>query len=111
MDILQKELKDTIEDYELMTKAGVEFEKDREQLERSVDTLRERCEALEAQLSEERVKWLGMKSPGIHGVGSPSENTSTMILKNEFKKMMRDTRAENMKVLRVRHLLVTRGRC
>lgn len=111
VDILQKELKETIEDYELMTKAGVEFEKDREQLERSVDTLRERCEALEAQLSDERVKWLGMKSPGIHGAGSPSENTSTMILKNEFKKMMRDTRAENMKALRVQHFLVTRGRC
>lgn len=102
VDMLQKELKETIEDYELMTKASIEFEKDREQLERSVDTLREKCEALEAQLNDERVKWLGMKSPGVHGPGIPSENTSTMVLKNEFKKMMRDTRAENMKALKVR---------
>ncbi len=103
MDVLQKELKDTIEDYELMTKAGIEFEKDREQLEAAVDALREKCEALEAQLSDEKVKWLGMKSPGIQGPGSPS--TSTMVLKNEFKKMMRDTRAENLKALRVRLFL------
>lgn len=100
VDLLQKELKDTIEDYELMTKASIEFEKDREQLEGSMDALRERCESLEAQLSDEKVKWLGMKSPGMHGPGSPT--TSTMVLKNEFKKMMRDTRAENMKALRVR---------
>lgn len=100
IDVLQKELKDTIEDYELMTKASIEFEKDREQLEAAVDTLREKCEALEAQLSDEKVKWLGMKSPGVQGPGSPS--TSTMVLKNEFKKMMRDTRAENLKALRVR---------
>jgi chromosome segregation ATPase len=101
VDTLQKELKETIDDYEQMTKSSIEFERDREQLESAVDTLRERCEALEGQLSDERVKWLGMKSPGMHGPGSP-ETTSTMILKNEFKKMMRDTRAENMKALRVR---------
>lgn len=101
VDILQKELKDTIEDYELMTKASIQFEKDREQLERSVDSLRERCENLEAQLSDERVRGLGMKSPGAQGPGGAAENTSTMVLKNEFKKMMRDTRAENVKALRV----------
>lgn len=102
VETLQRELRDTIEDYEHMTKASIEFERDREQLEGLVDTLRERCEALEAQLSDEKVKWLGMKSPGINGPGSPGTTTSTMILKNEFKKMMRDTRAENMKALRVR---------
>jgi chromosome segregation ATPase len=99
IDGLQKELKDTIEDYEQMTKASVEFEKDREQLESSADAMRERCEALEAKLSDEKVKWLGMKSPGVNGPGSPG-STSTMILKNEFKKMMRDTRADNLKALR-----------
>jgi chromosome segregation ATPase len=102
VEVLQKELKDTIEDYELMTKASIEYEKDREQLESAVDRFREKCESLEAQLSDEKVKWLGMKSPGAHGLGSPGETTSTMVLKNEFKKMMRDTRAENMKALRVR---------
>jgi chromosome segregation ATPase len=92
---LQKELRDTIEDYELMTKASIEFEKERDHLEATIDSVRERCEALETQLSDEKVKWLGAKS------NAPSETTSTMVLKNEFKKMMRDTRAENIKALRV----------
>jgi chromosome segregation ATPase len=100
VELLQKELKETIEDYELMTRASIEFEKERDQLESQIDSLRERGEALEAQLSDEKLKWLGMKNGGP-GQGGPTESTSTMILKNEFKKMMRDTRAENMKALRV----------
>ena len=100
VEVLQKELKETIEDYELMTRASIEFEKERDQLESQIDSLRERTEAVEAQLSDEKVRWLGMKNPGP-GQGGPAESTSTMILKNEFKKMMRDTRAENVKMLRV----------
>jgi chromosome segregation ATPase len=100
VELLQKELKETIEDYEVMTRASIEFEKERDQLESQIDSLRERGEALEAQLSEEKLKWLGTKNGGP-GQGGPTESTSTMILKNEFKKMMRDTRAENMKALRV----------
>ena len=95
---LQRELSETITEYEAMTKASIEFEKEREQLENSVDAFRDRCEGLEVQLSDEKVKGLGMKSPG----GRDSQgSTSTMVLKNEFKKMMRETRAENMKTLRV----------
>jgi predicted nucleic acid-binding Zn-ribbon protein len=100
VELLQKELKETIEDYEVMTRASIEFEKERDQLESQIDSLRERGEALEAQLSDEKLKWLGMKNGGP-GQGGPTESTSTMVLKNEFKKMMRDTRAENMKGLRV----------
>ena len=100
VELLQKELKETIEEYEVMTRASIEFEKERDQLESQIDSLRERGEALEAQLSDEKLKWLGMKNGGP-GQGGPTESTSTMILKNEFKKMMRDTRAENMKALRV----------
>ncbi|KAI9844120.1 MAG: hypothetical protein M1838_002316 [Thelocarpon superellum] len=100
---LQQELSDTITDYEAMTKQIIEFEKERESLESTVDGLRDRCETLEAELSDERVKWMGIKSPGVDGVdvgGPPAQSTSTTVLKNEFKKMMRDTRAENVKALR-----------
>lgn len=101
--LLECELTETIGEYEIMTKSGIEFEKEREQLEGMIDSLRDRCENLDSQLSDEKVRWLGMKSPGSGGRDSlvPS-NTSTMVLKNEFKKMMRETRAENMRVLRVR---------
>ena len=101
MQILQRELTETIGEYEAMTRASIEFEREREKIENNLDALRERCESAEGQLSEEKVRWLGMKSPGsIRDSMSPG-TTSTQVLKNEFKKMMRDTRAENMRALRV----------
>lgn len=101
---LRRELSETIEEYEVMTKASIEWEKEREQLEREVDKLRDERESLEQKLGDEQVKWLGMKSPsapGAPGEGVGAGATSTAVLKNEFKKMMRDTRAENTKALRV----------
>ncbi|KAL9115199.1 MAG: hypothetical protein Q9227_000993 [Pyrenula ochraceoflavens] len=103
---LENELKETIEDYELMTKASIEFERERDNLEAHIDHLRDRCEALESQVSDEKVRWLGLKSPnqltreGGGGGGFGQELTSTMVLKNEFKKMMRDTRQEAAKSLK-----------
>jgi predicted nucleic acid-binding Zn-ribbon protein len=93
---LQTELRETIGEYEAMTKQSIEDEKERERLEENVDAIQRRCEDLENQLNEERVKSLGS------GVSSPTDTTSTMVLRNEFRKMMRDTRAENLKVLKVR---------
>lgn len=98
---LKKELEETIEEYEIMTKASIEWEKERERLEETIDKLRNERGGLEDQLSDERVRWLGMKSPGGEVGMVPTENTSTTVLKNEFKKMMRDTRAESAKALRV----------
>ena len=98
---LQRELTETIGEYEAMTRASIEFEREREQIERHLDALRERCESAEGQLSEEKVRWLGMKSPGSTRDSMGQGTTSTQVLKNEFKKMMRDTRAENMRALRV----------
>lgn len=100
---LQKELSETIGEFELMTKASIEYEKEREHLEVTIDGLRDRCESLETQLSDEKVKWLGVRSPGPPGSRESmgASSTSTSVLKNEFKKMMRETRSENMKALRV----------
>ena len=84
-----------------MTKASIEFEKERERFEIFIDSLRDRCEQLETQLAEERISWMNLSSPTSVGRDGTSETTSTMVLKNEFKKMMRDTRNENMKILRV----------
>ena len=100
---LQKELSETIGEFEIMTKSSIEYEKEREQLENTIDTLRDRIEALETQINDGKVESLGgnvLGKPGSresHG----SSNTSTAVLKNEFKKMMRETRAESLRVLRV----------
>lgn len=99
-DTLEKELRETIDDYEAMTKASIEFEKERERFEGVIDSLRDRCEQLEQQLSEERINWMNLSSPTSMGRDPTLETTSTMVLKNEFKKMMRDTRNENMKILK-----------
>ena len=93
---LKKELKDAIEDYEVMTKQSIEAEKERDKYEEKIDHLEQHCDSLESQLNEERVKWMGVKS------GAPNETTSTMVLKNEFKKMMRVTKTEQIKMYKVR---------
>ncbi|KAI9788354.1 MAG: hypothetical protein M1816_006957 [Peltula sp. TS41687] len=102
VDTLQKELAETIDEYEAMTKQSVEFEKEREQLENMVDSLRERCEAVEGQLNDEKLKWLGADGQGTVGKdGGPVESTSMGMLRSEFRKMMKDTRAENSRALKV----------
>ncbi|KAI9648461.1 hypothetical protein NHQ30_003095 [Ciborinia camelliae] len=97
---LKKELEETIEEYEAMTKASIEWEKERERLEGEIDKLRDERENLESQLNDEKVKWLGMKSPADGSITPGFGNTSTTVLRNEFKKMMRDTRAEGFRALR-----------
>lgn len=95
VNALQKELKDTIEDYEVMTKASIDFEKDRDRLEATIDEMKIKCGNLEAHINEDQVKWLGTKS------NMPAETTTTMVLKTEFKKMMRDTRNDHLKQVKV----------
>ncbi|KIV83140.1 hypothetical protein PV11_05193 [Exophiala sideris] len=94
VNMLQTELKETLEEYEMMTKQSIDDEKERERLEEHIDALEQRCESLESQLNDEKVKGLGAQA------ASPTGTTSTMVLKNEFKKMMRETRAENLKALK-----------
>lgn len=100
---LEKELYEMTNDFQDLTRESMQLEKEREQLDTLIDGLRDRCDTLESHLSDEKVRWLGMKSPT--GVGAEGANgremTSTMVLRQEFKKMMRETRAEGMRALRV----------
>lgn len=100
---MQKELSETIGEYEVMTKSSIEYEKEREQLESTIDTLRDRIEVFETQISDGKVESLGVNVPGKPGSreSQGSSNTSTAILKNEFKKIMRETRAESLRILKV----------
>lgn len=98
IDSLKKELKETIEDYEVMTQQSIEAEKERDKFEEKIDQLQQRSDGLELQLNEEKVKWMGVKS------GAPNDPTSAMVLKNEFKKMMRETKAEQLKAFKVRFI-------
>ena len=114
VDRLQKELSETIDEYEVMTRQSIEFEKDREQLEGTIDGLRERCEAAESQLNDEKLKWIGTHQTaavtaatvtttagGVNGEIGPADSTSTMVLRSEFRKMMKEMKAESLKTLKV----------
>ena len=118
--MLQREIADVIGDYEEMTKASVEFERERESLERTIDTLRGKVESLDGQLQEEKVQALGgVRSPSMQTGSNGTRDSMTSItpvggastgasvLRNEFKKIMREMRAEHSKALRVSLCLFT----
>lgn len=106
--VLQMELDGMLADFENLTKQSIESENDRIKLEGVIDGLRDKCEGLETTLADQRVQWLGVRTPGPDGklVGGgrygDGESTSTHVLKTEFKKMMRDMRSESIRALRVR---------
>ncbi|QDS75037.1 hypothetical protein FKW77_006139 [Venturia effusa] len=97
---LRKELADTLKEFEELTKASVEQEKERDELELQLDEERDRKAELENQLAEEQVKWLGVMQETEGGRGLQGMGSGAMALKNEFKKMMRETRTEHLKAIR-----------
>lgn len=106
---LEAELSAMTVDFQDLTREALQMEHERGQLDALIDGLRDRCEALEGQLSDERVRWIGTKSPGGPAAGERTsalparETTSVMVMRQEFKKMMRETRAEGVRLLRVSH--------
>ncbi|KAJ4295226.1 hypothetical protein N0V90_007237 [Kalmusia sp. IMI 367209] len=102
---LKAELAGMATEYEELTRDAIQNEKDRDALEASIDKLRDEKEALELELSDERVKWLGIRSPsvaaGATGAGAPDMGaTSIRMLREDFRKMMRDRTAEALRALR-----------
>ncbi|KAF2267523.1 hypothetical protein CC78DRAFT_541486 [Lojkania enalia] len=98
---LKQELSAMAAEYEALTRDSIQNEKDRDVLEASIDKLRDEKEALEMELSDERVKWLGVRSPGQpNGASGNMEATSIRMLREDFRKMMRDRTAEGLRALR-----------
>lgn len=100
---LEEELRSTLQEFEELTKASVDSEKERDKLEAAVDQLRERVEEAEASLSDEKTRWLGFGSPGSNEAGAVVEATSVTTMRAEFRKMIKETRLEGVKALRVSH--------
>ena len=105
---LKAELSGMASEYEALTRDAIQNEKDRDVLESQIDKLRDDKEALERELSDEKVKWLGVRSPGMSsGAGQLDMGaTSIRMLREDFRKMMRDRTAEGLKALRVRSLVL-----
>lgn len=108
---LKAELTAMAAEYEDLARDAIQNEKDRDTLEASIDKLRDEKESLELELSDERVKWLGIRSPSVAmgaggSVASAAMNpdmgaTSIRMLREDFRKMMRDRTAEALRALRV----------
>ncbi len=109
---LKAELSAMAAEYEALTRDAIQNEKDRDVLEGQIDSLRDEKEALERELSDERVKWLGVRSPSTpNGAAGQLDMgaTSIRMLREDFRKMMRDRTAEGLKALRVSVPSVWRG--
>ncbi|KAJ4381771.1 hypothetical protein N0V86_003136 [Didymella sp. IMI 355093] len=104
---LKAELSGMAAEYEALTRDAITNERDREILEAQIDKLRSEKEILERDLNDEKVKWLGVRTPGAPstpGGGSGQLDmgaTSVRMMRDEFRKMMRDRTAEGLKALRV----------
>lgn len=95
---LEKELRELVAEHEALTRQGVDTEREREGLETTIDQLREKVESLELKLGEERLR----KATRPEGDAAAAADTRSLgLLRAEFKKMMRDSRAEQFKVLKV----------
>jgi predicted nucleic acid-binding Zn-ribbon protein len=100
---LKAELSGMAGEYEALTRDAIQNEKDRDVLESQIDKLRDDKEALERELSDEKVKWLGVRSPStpMGPGGLDMGATSIRMLREDFRKMMRERTAEGLKALRV----------
>ena len=98
---LERELSEITNDFQELAKESIELEKERGQLDGLIDALRDRCETLETQLLDERTRWLGVSSPNGAPQVNGREMTSTAVMRQEFKKMMREQKAEGIRLLRV----------
>ncbi|KAI5287375.1 hypothetical protein KEM54_006041 [Ascosphaera aggregata] len=100
--MMEDELRETIEDHEGLVKASIEFEREREHLETVIDKLREKCEKLETEISERKLEDVTSdERRGGHDVGMVRQQVSIKALKDEFKKLMRESRREHMRMLRL----------
>jgi hypothetical protein len=97
---LRDELKGMIGDYEILTRDCIQMEKDRDNYEAMIDTLRDEKEKLETELSDEKVRWLGVRSPGSATASAP-EMTSVRMLREDFRRLMREKTTEALRALRV----------
>jgi len=128
-EVLERELAELVDEYELLVQAGVGAERERQELEASVDMLTAKAEILEVRLSDERVRLMGSRLSGDNvktndvkgldgkhdqmvtedrssgSVERRSESTVIGVMRAEFKKMMREARAEHFRVLKVCLLL------
>ncbi|CAJ0638160.1 1138_t:CDS:2 [Entrophospora sp. SA101] len=87
---IQNELDGLLKEFDRLTRNFMDFDTERQKLEKQIDTLQRKCEQLENGLADERIKHIGLDS-------NNNEPTTTTALRKEFRKMMADLRSEQQK--------------
>jgi chromosome segregation ATPase len=90
-ETMQAELDGILKEFDRLTRNFLDFDSERQRLENSVDNLQKKCEKLENELADEKLKNMGMDAV--------SEPATTATLRKEFRKMMADLRDEQQKLL------------
>lgn len=110
---LEKELSDLVNAHEGMVRQLIEAEKERESLEGVADSHKERIEELERSVSDGTINAMG-RTNGTNGSTAvkdasetprPPDSTSVGVMRQEFKKMMREMRADHFRAVKVRRVL------
>ncbi|CAG8701207.1 283_t:CDS:1, partial [Gigaspora rosea] len=87
----QNELDGILREFDRLTRNFIDFDAERQKLQKNIDQLQSKREALENELADEKIKHLGMDG---------NEPITTTTLRKEFRKMMADSREEHSKLLR-----------
>jgi len=90
-ETMQAELDGILKEFDRLTRNFLDFDSERQKLENSLDNLQKKCESLENELADEKLKNMGMDAV--------SEPSTTATLRKEFRKMMADLRVEQQKLL------------
>ncbi|CAG8486021.1 12790_t:CDS:2 [Acaulospora morrowiae] len=91
-EIMQNELDGILKEFDRLTKNFIDFDAERQKLQVHIDELQLKCEKLDNELADEKIKHLGMDAAN-------SEPATTVTLRKEFRKMMADLRSDNQKLL------------
>ncbi|CCJ30882.1 unnamed protein product [Pneumocystis jirovecii] len=100
--LLQSELNEMLNDFEQITRNMLDFESERTRLENTIDTLKEKCEELEGQLSDKKIQWLGKEnlSPEKLNIKEHDEAMSIELLRKEFRKIVHEIREEHSRKMK-----------
>lgn len=104
LDLIKTELRGVVGDYSTVLRDCVESEREKVTLERQLDDINDKCEALKIQLSDERLKTTLVQSEATNDGNNqyPNPSSAAAVLRDEFKKIIRSTREENKDIVKVK---------
>lgn len=110
-DLLQTELDSMLLDFEALTRTSLSYERERTRLEDRSDELLDRILDLEAQMADEKVKNLGIRTPTPDEAPSPTssgESLTTANLRKDFRKLVQEMRSQHAKQTRMDYAEIKR---